>query len=431
MFSEEPNQWFTNGSSEFNFAMPHSQGQSNDKILPSQYQHQSGQTSSYCPPDNAVSHLGLLGVFQPIDYSQEHDQLPFAGKQAPGPSIESISPKSLSFCGLQMSGSITPTAGLGPHSNQLIQQDICNQSLSLMNIGTPVPPTSYVKYEGENMGYQTKAGYQKDSVNNIGQRAEELSSFPFNMGFQSDVGSYMSSASPPAILENSKLGQPNILGADITNFLDSILKGPESMPIDCTQDNYLADSKPLPPNCVGEVRGNRLPQVHGVVQPQRGYQAGVLKPLQNGSQVAVDVISDSLRSMNYQQEIRPSSDEPLPYFHDGMSGILDLPRIARNPPSDFSSDSGTDLDQKRKFSEEEAGQKFISCRTIKTTRRVMTGGKKSQGAATYCPLITVSIPSIPWVPEINYGSKTYPKNVNPKRTKGSAALRKKAKLEKN
>ncbi|OAV99619.1 hypothetical protein PTTG_11732 [Puccinia triticina 1-1 BBBD Race 1] len=425
MFGEQATQWSAPGNFESNLAFLHSQGQSDTRIVHDQYQYQGAPNPPSYPQDTIVSSLGLFGMFPFIGYPQDQEHNFQLNKNSAEPAAEpiAVSPKSLSFCGPQMTGPLTPTAGLGLHTSQLIQPEAFKSSFSIIGYGSTTPSTTYENNEGGNMGYETGTSYQVNNEN-VGLTKEEFN-YAFNSGFKSDLDSSMSTDNPPASLERSQLDQHGLYGPDISHLLDSIFKESASMPVDSTRDDCLPGYKP--PTLVQQV-GLNLPtrnqiNVNSHQRPERGHQAGVLKPLQNRTPEALGGISD--------QEMKPANKQLPKYFPGENPEILELPRIARNPPNNFPNDIGTDQFQKRKFSDEEADQSFISCRTIKTTRRVMTGGKNSRGAATYCPLITVSIPSVPWIPEINCGSKTNSKTANSRRSKAGSTLQKKAKVEKH
>ncbi|KAA1094461.1 hypothetical protein PGT21_022197 [Puccinia graminis f. sp. tritici] len=435
MFGEQATQWFPHGIPESNFGLAPSQGQSDNKILHDRYPYQSEPNPSSYPPDIIAPGLGSFGMFQPSAYPQQQLQNFSSDKQTPEQSIEplSVSPKSLSFYGPQMTGPLTPTVCRAPHFSQLIDSEIPKNSFGLMGYCSPNPTTKCEQIESANLEYQNAIGYQINNEN-VGHRKEQIN-YVFSQNFQSDFGSNMTAVNPPATVGSSQLDQLGLLGPDINNFLDSFFKDPGSMPIDPTRETSVPGLKLPNVNSADEVGLNSPKRNHiGVNTYQRSdkdYQTGVLKPLQNITQQASDKVLVPLQNVAYEKEAKPVYKEHSTYLHSGTPEILELPRIARNPPKHFSGGSGTGQVQKRKLSVEEADQRFISCRTIKTTRRVVTGGKNSRGTSTYCPLITVSIPSVPWIPEVNSGPKTNSKNSSFRRSKLGQALRKKAKIEKH
>jgi hypothetical protein len=407
-------------------------GQSDNTTLHDQYQYQSEPNPSSYPQDIIAPTLGSFGMFQPCGYPQQQLQNFSSDKQISEPSIEPllVSPKSLSFHGPQMTGPLNPTVSRAPHFIQLIDSEIPKNSFGLVGYCSPNSTTRCEKNESGNSECQNAIGYQINNEN-FGNIKGEIN-YAFGQNFQSDFGSNINAVNPPAIVGNSQLDQLGLLGPDINNFLDSFFKDPGSIPIDPTRETSAHGLKLPYVNSAAEA-GFKSPKrnqisVNTHQSSDKDYQTGVLKPLHNITQQASDKVLAPLQNLTYEKEAKPFHAEHSTYLHSGAPEILELPRIARNPPKNFSHGSGTGQVQKRKLSVEEADQRFISCRTIKTTRRVITGGKNSRGTSTYCPLITVSIPSVPWIPEVNTGPKTNSKNSSSRRGKLGQAIRKKAKI---
>jgi hypothetical protein len=407
---------------------------SNDSIFGSQIQ---SQTNATCyPQDIIVPSIGLYEICQPIDYVGSQEKNLLTVKQTVGPSIGSIAPKSFNFCGegIMPMGSGNPTTDFMLNLSQLTQYDINKDSLCSTGFGSVPQPTRLEKNEGGRPGdlmNDIGTGYQKNSENLMQQGTK---SYPLTADFQSDVANHTSTASHPASLQSSRFDQMSILGADITNFLESVFKGSQPLPINPPGESLFPTFEQPTLNAVQNVglkSHTGDPRVNAPLpnRPNGDSQNGVLRALRNGKQKALGEISASLK--NSQPKLKPISNNTSTDFRDGRSDALELPRIARDPPIDSSFVVGTCLSQKRKLFEDETDQTFISCRTIKSTPRLIVNGKNSQGEPTYCPLITVSIPSLPSIPKICFEAKNHAKNHTSRRNKLGQPAGKKARLEKH
>lgn len=431
MFDEQAtHQWFPQETSQFNFDLSYPQNPSNDSIFGSQIQ---SQTNATCyPQDIIVPSIGLYEICQPVDYVGSQEKNLLTVKQTVGPSIGSISPKSFNFCGegIMPMGSGNPTTDFMLNLSQLTQYDINKDSLCSTGFGSVPQPTRLEKNEGGRPGdlmNDIGTGYQKNSENLMQQGTK---SYPLTADFQSDVANHTSTASHPASLQSSRFDQMSILGADINNFLESVFKGSQPLPINPPGESLFPTFEQPTLNAVQNVglkSHTGDPRVNAPLpnRPNGDSQNGVLRALRNGKQKALGEISASLK--NSQPKLKPISNNTSTDFRDGRWDALELPRIARDPPIDSSFVVGTCLSQKRKLFEDETDQTFISCRTIKSTPRLIVNGKNSQGEPTYCPLITVSIPSLPSIPKICFEAK----NHTSRRNKLGQPAGKKARLEKH
>ncbi|KNZ45221.1 hypothetical protein VP01_836g1 [Puccinia sorghi] len=432
MFSEQANQFFPPSNSPVTFELPHPQGPFNESLLYTPIQ--SLQSNPTCYPQDimAPASMGLFDIFQSIDPSQSlQEPNPPVNKQAYGLAVGLISPKSLNFGAAQQAKEDgVSTVSLGLNSSQLTQQArISKDTSSLSVMGVCSHELYPLTNKQVTLGFQNGSmGCSQKNNENIGHE-QGMKSYPFNPHFQSNGGnSYISP--PAASLQSPRLDQMSILGADITNFLDSVFEGSPATPI--VTPGKAASTSPSTPhptlNTVENVglkslaRDTRVDGPTLDTQLERNSQTGVLRPLPN-AKPATPAIGEIPATLKNEREpaggTRPTDN------------ILDLPRIARkpsSPPFNSCGGLGPDLVLKRKRFEEETDTQFISCRTIKSAPRLIFSGKDSQGAPTYAALITVSIPSIP---DLNFSPKNLSKNLSSRRTKLPSNPPKKARLQKN